>query len=42
MPWKRNGVLEERFRFIEEWRSEDWSLAELCECFGVTRKTGYK
>jgi putative transposase len=42
MPWKRNGVLEERFRFIEEWKSEDWSLAELCEYFGVTRKTGYK
>jgi putative transposase len=42
MPWKRNGVLEERYRFIEEWKSEDWSLAELCEHFGVTRKTGYK
>jgi len=35
-------VLEERFRFIEEWKSEDWSLAELCDYFGVTRKTGYK
>jgi len=42
MPFKRSGVLEERFRFIEEWKSEDWSLAELCEQFGVTRKTGYK
>jgi putative transposase len=42
MPWKRNDVLEERFRFIEEWKSEDWSLAELCEQYGVTRKTGYK
>jgi transposase InsO family protein len=42
MPWKENGVVEERFRFIEEWRSEDWSMAELCRWFGVTRKTGYK
>jgi len=41
MPWKKNGVLEERFRFIEEQNSEDWSLAELCDYFGVTRKTGY-
>src|ERR1043166_6831808 len=42
MPWKENGVVEERFRFIEEWNSEDWSMAELCRFFGVTRKTGYK
>ena len=42
MPWKKDGVLEERYRFIEEWKSEDWSLAELCQQFGVTRKTGYK
>jgi len=42
MPWKKNGVMEERFRFIEELNSEDWSLAELCRFFGVTRKTGYK
>ena len=34
--------MEERFRFIEEWNSEDWSMAELCRWFGVTRKTGYK
>jgi len=43
MPWNRTDVLEERFRFIEEWKSEaDWTLAELCDYFGVTRKTGYK
>lgn len=42
MPWKENGVWEQRFRFIEEWKSEDWTLAELCREFGVTRKTGYK
>lgn len=42
MPWNRTDVLEERFRFIEEWNSEDWSLTELCDYFGVTRKTGYK
>ena len=33
---------EERFRFIEEWNSEDWTMAELCRFLGVTRKTGYK
>jgi transposase InsO family protein len=34
--------MEERFRFIEEWRSEDWSMSELCRFYGVTRATGYK
>lgn len=34
--------MEERFRFIEEWRSGDWSLSELCRFYGVTRATGYK
>lgn len=42
MPWKEHGVIEERMRFIEDWKSEDWSMAELCEVYGVTRKTGYK
>lgn len=34
--------MEERFRFIQDYRSEDWSLAELCRRYGVSRKTGYK
>ena len=34
--------MEERYRFIQEWNSEDWTMAELCREFGVTRKTGYK
>ena len=42
MPWKDHDVTEERWRFIEDWRSEDWNMAELCDFYGVTRKTGYK
>lgn len=34
--------MEERFRFVEEWKSGDWSMAELCRFYGVTRVTGYK
>ena len=33
---------EERFRFIEECRRGELSLAEICRRFGVSRKTGYK
>jgi transposase InsO family protein len=42
MPWKESDVLKERMQFVTEWESEDWSLAELCREYGVTRSTGYK
>jgi putative transposase len=42
MGWKETCVMEERFQFIQEYRSEDWSFAELCRRRGVSRKTGYK
>ena len=34
--------MEERFRFVEEWNSEDWNMVELCQFYGVSRTTGYK
>jgi putative transposase len=42
MPWDVRGVEEERVRFISQWREHEWSFAELCRQFGVSRKTGYK
>ena len=34
--------MEERFRFVEDFHSEDWDMAELCRFYGVSRATGYK
>src|ERR1700757_5349533 len=42
MGWKETHVVEERFQFIQEYRSKEESLAELCRRYGVSRKTGYK
>lgn len=42
MPWVQHSVMEQRIRFISDWLSDDWSLAELCEYYGITRATGYK
>jgi putative transposase len=42
MPWKERGVIEERFRFIDDWRSGDWTVVEFCRHYEVTRATGYK
>jgi transposase-like protein len=42
MPWKEHGVMDERFQLVQEWKSGDWSMAELGRFYGVTRVTGYK
>lgn len=36
------NVLKERLAFVHDWASGQWSMAELCERYGVTRPTGYK
>jgi len=42
MGWKETCAVEERYRFIQDWQSEEWSFAEVCRRCGVSRKTGYK
>jgi putative transposase len=42
MAWKETHAMDERLRFIEEWREGMSSIAELCRRYGVSRKTGYK
>lgn len=34
--------MDERCLFISHYRRDEWSVAELCRRFGVSRKTGYK
>lgn len=44
MPWKETCVEEQRMRFMAAYLEEgsNWSMTELCEAFGVSRKSGYK
>ncbi len=42
MPWKVSGVLQQRLRFVTDYERGDWTMAELCRQFGISRKTGYK
>jgi putative transposase len=35
-------VVEERARFVVEYESGEWTMAELCRHFGIARKTGYE
>jgi transposase InsO family protein len=42
MPWKVSGVVQERTRFVVEYESGEYTMAELCRHHGISRKTGYK
>jgi transposase InsO family protein len=42
MPWKEVEPMDERVKFVAAYREGLFTLVELCERFGVSRKTGYK
>lgn len=42
MPWPETDVLRERVRFIEDLESCLYTMSELSERYGVSRKTAYK
>src|SRR5271170_3366659 len=42
MPWKNVTPMEEMIRFVMLAQSSRFTVTELCEQFGISRKTGYK
>jgi hypothetical protein len=42
MPWQNLTPMEEINRFVVLAQSGRFSVTDLCEQFGITRKTGYK
>ena len=42
MVWRETGVMDERLGFIDAWLQHEKTMTELCERFGISRKTGYK
>lgn len=42
MPWQETDVVNERVKFVSAAQSGARTMTELCEQFGVSRKTGYK
>jgi transposase InsO family protein len=42
MPWKETNVVDERTRFVLEYDSDEYTMAELCRIYGIARKTGYE
>jgi putative transposase len=42
MPWRERSPMDERVQFITDYQRQLFSITELCDRFGVSRKTGYK
>ena len=42
MPWKTESSMEQKQRFVALAQSGHFTISELCEEYGVSRKTGYK
>lgn len=42
MPWDETTRMSQRLRFISDWESGQYTMTELCERYGISRKTGYK
>jgi putative transposase len=41
MPWRERSPMDERVQFIGDYRRQLFTMTELCERYGVSRKTGY-
>ena len=42
MPWAETEPMKERMRFVTEAERGLYSMTELCERYGISRRTGYK
>lgn len=42
MPWLETCPVEQRLKFIDDARSDRFTMAELCARYGVSRRVGYK
>lgn len=42
MPWLETSPVEQRARFIADYRRNLYTMFELCERYSISRKTGYK
>lgn len=42
MPWRETRPMDQRMQFIADYLRQSLSMSELCQLYGVSRKTGYK
>jgi putative transposase len=42
MPWRARSAMDERLQFISDYQRQLFTMTELCDRYGVSRKTGYQ
>ena len=42
MPWKESSPMDQRTQFIADYLRDSLSVTELCQLYGISRKTAYK
>lgn len=42
MPWNETTPMDQKMQFIADYLRGELSMTELCELYGIARKTGYK
>ena len=42
MPWTESRIMDARLKFVSEVLEGSYSMTDLCEAYGISRKTGYK
>jgi transposase len=42
MAWKASGVVDQRRKFVRGYESGEWTMAELCRMYEISRESGYK
>ena len=41
MPWRERSPMDERVQFISDYQRQLFTMTELCDRYGISRKTGY-
>lgn len=42
MSWRNSNTREQKMLFMSDWLGQEMTMTELCRCYGISRKTGYK
>src|SRR3982751_7034667 len=42
MPWRSQSTMDQKFDFINEWKSGKYTFNSLCEAYGIARSLGYR
>ena len=42
MAWRASSVVDQRKKFVQEYESGEWTMAELCRVYEISRESGYK